>query len=325
MQMIGENCFVTGVEPGSDAEKKGLKQGDLIEKINRIAPTRENLWSLNYLLRILRPQPGFELMVRGIDGQERTLAIAAKIDQTRRITDFTSPDFWNEIRDSQSARALMRRRSQVVSPDLVVWKFPSFSIEEKGVDELVGDSRKYKSMVLDLRGNPGGSVMAVLRMIGSLFESDIKVGEIKTRKTSETQTAKTRGDKGFRGKLIVLVDSESASASEVLAKAVQIQKRGTIIGDKTAGKVMEARVYPHKLGLDRIINYAGYISVADWIMSDGKSLENVGVTPDDPMLPNGSDLANQRDPVLAYAISLGGTQISAEDAYKLFPHEWIKH
>ncbi|MFI5098121.1 MAG: S41 family peptidase [Candidatus Acidiferrales bacterium] len=325
MQMIGTQCYVTDVEPGSDAEKKGVKPGDLIEQINRIVPTRETLWSLNYLLRILRPQPGFELVVRSVSGEERTVGVAAKIEPSRRVVDIMSPVFWNEIRDSQSALAVMQRRPAVLGHDLIVLKFPTFLLEEKGVDAMIGESRKYKVMVLDLRGNHGGSILALLRMLSGLFEGDTAVGEMRMRKKTEPQTAKSRGDKIFAGKLIVLVDAESASAAEVLAREVQLQKRGLIIGDKTAGKVMEARAYPHHVGLDRIVYYASYISVADWIMPDGKSLEDSGVTPDELMLPDGSDLANRRDPVLSHAISLGGAQISAEDAYKLFPHEWPAH
>src|SRR5450432_2825675 len=226
MQMIGEKCYVTDVEPRSDAEKKGVKQGDEIERINRIAPTRDNLWSLNYLLRTLRPQPGFELVLRGVNGEERTIGVAAKIEQTRHVTDYGSADYWNEVRESQSARALSRRRSQAVGPDLIIWKFPSFMLNEQGVDEMIGDSKNYKVMVLDLRGNSGGSILALLRLVGGLFENDVKVGEVRMRKKAETKYAKSRGDKLFVGRLIVLVDGESASASEIFAREVQLEKRG---------------------------------------------------------------------------------------------------
>ena len=57
-------------------------------------------------------------------------------------------------------------------------------------------------------------------------------------------------------------------------------------------------------------------------MSDGKSLENVGVTPDEVAIPSGADLAAGRDPVLAHAASLVGIALDAEKAGKLFPKEW---
>lgn len=136
--------------------------------------------------------------------------------------------------------------------------------------------------------------------------------------------AKRRGSRTFKGKLAVLVDSESASASELFAHLVQLEKRGTVIDDRTAGAVMRAKYYARKMGLDTVIFYAMSITDADVIMSDGKSLESVGVTPDVLLLPTAADLAAQRDPLLAHAAQLVGIEIDPEEAGLLFPIEWEK-
>ena len=179
-------------------------------------------------------------------------------------------------------------------------------------------------MILDLRGNGGGLEDTFLRMIGNFFDHDVKIGEVKTRKEAKPLLAKTRGDRTFTGKLVVLVDSESGSAAELFARVVQLEKRGTVIGDNSAGAVMLSKRMGHQVGADYFVPYGVSITIADIIMTDGKSLEHVGVKPDEIRLPTAADLAAQRDPVLAYALSLLGIVITPERAGAFFPIEWRK-
>ena len=133
--------------------------------------------------------------------------------------------------------------------------------------------------------------------------------------------AQNHGQK-FTGKLIVLVDSGSASAAELLARVVQLEHRGTVIGDRTAGAVMESIIYIEKQGFGTIILYGFSVTEANLIMSDGKSLEKTGVVPDQLLLPTAADLAAGRDPVLAHAAELAGMKLDPVEAGKLFPFEW---
>jgi C-terminal processing protease CtpA/Prc len=71
-----------------------------------------------------------------------------------------------------------------------------------------------------------------------------------------------------------------------------------------------------------VLYYGTSITVADVIMTDGKSLEKVGVTPDETLLPTGADLAAQRDPVLSRAAALVGVKLEPEKAGTFFPKEW---
>ena len=87
---------------------------------------------------------------------------------------------------------------------------------------------------------------------------------------------------------------------------------------------MEARHYGHQLGTDTAVFFGESITLYNLIMSDGKSLEHSGVTPDEIVLPSAADLANNRDPVLAHAAEILGVKISPEDAGKRFPFEWPK-
>ena len=136
----------------------------------------------------------------------------------------------------------------------------------------------------------------------------MKIGDRVGKKENKPMIAKHLGS-SFNGKLVVLVDSGSASAAELLSRVVQLEHRGTVIGDKTAGAVMEARMYPDSQGADVKIFYGFEVTDANLMMSDGKSLEKTGVTPDEVLLPTGADLAAGRDVVLARAAELVGVKL----------------
>ncbi len=323
MQMVGDHCYVVAVKPESDAVAKGLKPGDEITSIDGRVPGRDNLWLIQYLYYSLRPRPGMRLIVKDPAGQSRQVDVLARIKMGKQITDLTGNEIWDVIREQQSEDRLHRHR-YVESDDLLIWKMPEFDLTRDQVDNTIDKAKKRKNLILDLRGNQGGNEETLLRLIGNLVNHEVKVGDLKRRKETKPLLAKTRGEEGFSGKLVVLVDSRSGSAAELLARLVQLEKRGSVIGDQTAGAVMRAKTYSHEAGVDVVVFYGVSVTDADIIMTDGKSLEHVGVTPDEIRLPTAADLAVQRDPVLAYAASLLGIGISPEKAGGFFPIEWRK-
>lgn len=159
-------------------------------------------------------------------------------------------------------------------------------------------------------------------LISWCFDRPITISTKQTRKGADTDVAKGRKD-AYAGQIVVLVDSRSASASEVTARVMQIEKRGTVSGDRTAGAVMTSRFFPHTLGhelggVGSVAFYATSITVADVRMSDRASLEKVGVRPDDLVIPTAADLAAERDPVLARAVALLGGSLSADEAGRFY-------
>lgn len=323
MRAFGDKVFVTAVKPGSDAEAKGLKPGDEVVSIDGFTPNRDELWKIQYFYYALRPRAGMKLQVRDPKGVEREVIAMARVDQGKRIKDFE--DLMTiDLRDAENESRLQRNRMITIGDELAIWKMPTFVQAPSDMDHIMGDLRKYKTLIIDLRGNGGGRVDALERLVGNFFDKDVKIAELKGRKKMDPQVGKSRGDNIYKGKLIVLVDSGSGSASEIFARVVQLEKRGIVIGDRSAGAVMQSMQYSHTSGVDIVAFYGASITNADVIMSDGKSLEFTGVTPDELWIPTAADLAAGMDPVLAHAASLAGVEITPEKAGTLFPVEWKK-
>ena len=325
LQMVGDKCYVSAVKPGSDAEAKGLKEGDEVISVDGIGLSRQSLWRMRYLYYTLSPRARMRVVARSPKGEPREIEILSKIKQGRQVVDLTNyTEVRDMLRDAENENRLHAHRYYDDIGDVFIWKMPQFDLSESKVDEMMNKVGKRKALILDLRGNGGGDEDTMLRLIGNFFDKDITIGEIKQRKASKPLVAKTRGNNAYKGQLVVLIDSESGSAAEVFARVIQLEKRGTLIGDLTAGAVMRSKYYGHKLGVDISTFYGANITDADLVMTDGKSLENVGVTPDELLLLTGADLAGRRDPVMARAASLIGLKLEPEKAGALFPVQWGK-
>lgn len=324
MMMVGDGCFVAEVRPGTDAAAK-LKPGGQILTFEGYSPTRDTLWRMEYFLNGLAPRAVHRLQVRAPDGAERAVSVQARVRQEKHVVNLTGgdggSDIWQLIRQEETAEHLLRQR-YIEMGDVFLWKMPEFDMNDEGVDHMWGRARKFKTVILDLRGNPGGLVSTLGRMVGNVFDHDVKIADRIGRKELKPQIGKTRGGNAYTGKIIVLVDSRSASAAELFARTMQLEHRGTVLGDASSGSVMESRYYPLEQGMDTKIFYGASITDADLIMADGKSLEHNGVVPDERVLPTAADLAAGRDPVLARAAALAELTLDPVAAGKLFPFEW---
>jgi len=321
IQMVGDDCYVTSVKPKSDAEAKGLKPGDRVLSVDGYRPTRANIWKMYYRYYALMPSRSVRFSVQSPgDAAPREVDAETKIEMGQTVTQWVNL-LARSIREEWD---IDHDRFFESGDDLLVWKMPTFEVSPSHVDDIMARARKFKTLVIDLRANGGGYEETMARLAGYFFDHDVKVADLKGRKEMKPVLAKTRGDGGYKGRLIVLVDSNSGSASELFARVIQLEKRGTVLGDRTAGAVMTAKHFDHQTGIGSVLYFGASVTVADMIMSDGKSLENVGVTPDEAVLPEGADLAALRDPVLARAASLAGIQITPEKAGALFPVEWRK-
>jgi C-terminal processing protease CtpA/Prc len=300
-RMIGDSCLVDSVTKGSDAEKQGLEPGDAILAINGHVPTRRTLLLLMYGFHWVRPQRGLH-----VSTSTRQLDLAAIARQRQRVIDLTGMDggrdIWRLINDEEDDARRWRSEYSEVG-DALIWRLPTFETDADVVQQMMGRARKKSTLVLDLRGNGGGLESTMLALLGELFDHDVAIGTLRQRTGNRPLVAKSHGDHPYSGKLLVLIDSRSASASEIVARTVQLQHRGSVMGDRSTGMVMRSQGYEHAQGAETQLVYATSVTDADITMSDGTVIEGMGVTPDVIVLPSSADLRAHRDPVLERALA----------------------
>jgi C-terminal processing protease CtpA/Prc len=314
-QMIGGNCFVTNVNRKSDAFKQGIEPGDQILKIGKAVPNRADLWKINFVLYNLDPAKVIELTIRKIDQTEKTVRIAASTTRESK--------FWNDVFGGQETKRDIFKCAEL-GPEVIACKLYSFVIENKDIDKMMKLAAKYPNLILDMRGNSGGLVSAEEKLLGYFFETEVKIADMVKRSKTEPRMSKpASGDKVYKGKVTVLIDSDSASAAEVTARVLQLEKRAIIYGDYSSGSVMtsiQRRIRLRSITQrDNAQNLSPGMSVTigDVLMNDGSRLEHTGVTPDKVLLPGSVALQMKMDPVLAYAAIAFGVKLSPIDAGKL--------
>lgn len=314
LQMIGLNCIVTDVKKGSDAEKKGLKVGDTVVGVSQFSPTRDNLWKMNYILYALDPQERIILSIAGPNNTAHDIEVIATFKSLEERQ--------KEAEKRRKHKQENPYKCQPIDSETIACRLETFSVEKKFIDQMMTEAGKYKKLILDLRGNGGGYVKIEEYLTGHFFDREVKIADFIMRDKTKGRIAKVQKERNFTGDLIVLIDSNSASASEVFARVIQLEKRGKIVGDVSAGAVMTSNFFQMSNsrgvpGYETFSVFAMNLTIADLVMSDGNRLEKVGVLPDHPVGPTGYALLHKKDPVLAFAAELLGSRISPEDAGKL--------
>jgi carboxyl-terminal processing protease len=314
----GDTCFIVGVKPESDAAAKGVKRGDALLKMDAFPIERSSFRTVRYVYEWLSPRPVVRLTLRSPDGAQRTVDVAAKITPRERTADYTDPEWWRRFWERAESSGQPNHRWTELGDSVMIWRMSSFVGEDEGnIDAMMKRVRKHRALILDLRDDGGGRVSTLEYLLGQFFDQEVPSGTNRSRSGERQWKVKPKTREPYLGTLIVLINSGSASASEMFSRVVQIEGRAIIVGDRSMGALVTSRTYPFTVGaglIGRGLEYALQISVEDDIMSDGQRLENVGVIPDHVVLPTGRDIATRRDPQLAKALSLVGVSVTPEVA-----------
>jgi carboxyl-terminal processing protease len=152
-------------------------------------------------------------------------------------------------------------------------------------------------MILDLRNNPGGYLNAAIIIASEFIDHGVIVSEKNSNGTITPYNA-TFGGLATSIPLVVLVNGNSASASEIVSGAIQDDGRGKLVGELTYGKGSVQEYYPlSDGGLARI-------TIAKWLTPKGRTIDKVGLTPDQIVPMTQADVTAGLDPQLDAAIQL---------------------
>ena len=277
-----ESGVVKVITPIDDtpASRAGIKAGDYIVKINNIQVQGK---SLSEAVELMRGPigSGIELTVRR-RGEKKAL-------------------IFNVVREIIQVQSV---KADLLEKNIGYIRLTSFNENsDKQIEKKIKDFEKNKDVtayILDLRNNPGGLLSQAIK-VSDFFLDNGEIVSTKSRKASENR--KWFADQGdlTNGKtLIVLINYGSASASEIVAGALKDHKRAILIGENSFGKGSVQSIIP--------LNNKGAIrlTVAKYYLPSGKSISEVGVSPDIEIDEETDDfmIKTETDNQLNYAIKL---------------------
>ncbi len=277
-----ESGVVKVISPidNTPASKAGLKAGDYIVKINETQVQGKTLMDAVDLMR-------------GPVGSSIEITVRRRGIKKALIFNIT-----REVIQVQSVK------SELIGNNIGYIRLTSFNENSsKQIKEKVKNFNKNKNLkafILDLRNNPGGLLSQAIK-ISDFFLENGEIVSTKSRKISENRKWFAKSGDITDGKtLIVLINYGSASASEIVAGALKDHKRAIILGENSYGKGSVQSIIPLKnRGAIRL-------TIAKYYLPSGKSISEVGVTPDIEVVEDTKDFKSnsETDNQLNFALKL---------------------
>ncbi|WP_040556593.1 S41 family peptidase [Reinekea blandensis] len=255
---MDETGFVRVVAPIDDtpALRAGMQSGDLITQID---DTPVKGMTINDAVTLMRGEPGTSLVLTVLrEGESGPL----KIEITRDVIKVTSV------------------RSRMLEPDYGYIRISQFQERtgrdfEEALESLHDEAEtELKGIVLDLRNNPGGVLQASVDVVDALISEGLIVYTEGRLANSESRFTARNRNPSRDVNLVVLINGGSASASEIVAGAIQDHKRGLIIGTQSFGKGSVQTILP----LDQ--SHALKLTTARYYTPSGRSIQAQGIVPD---------------------------------------------
>jgi carboxyl-terminal processing protease len=294
LKTVDNALEIVGVIEGSPADRAGIRMGDRITGVDG-QTTRDH-----------SPDTIADLL-KGPEGTQAILTVLDKNDAVRRLrvvrerVDVPSVDRV-DILDKQRGIGYFRitsfQKTTSRDVDSALWK-----LHRQGL----------RYLIIDVRGNPGGLLTGAVE-VADKFVQQGTIVSTRGRSPQEDFDYKAHAVGTWRVPLVVLIDGDSASASEIFAGAIHDHRRGTIVGVRSYGKGSVQGIFPLQ------VSKAGVrLTTAKFYSPSGQAISDVGVSPDvevrtaaKPIV--GEDGTSQdgspTDPVLAAGLQIAQSQLS---------------
>ena len=252
-----ENGYLKVISPIDDtpAEKAGIESGDLIIQLDN-KPVKGI--SLSEAVKLMRGEKGSDIeltIVREGIRQPFDVTITRDIIKVVSVRSKTLDDGFSYVRIAQ-------------------FQSKTGSEFRTAIESLQENEKPMKGLVLDLRNNPGGILQASVEVVDSLLENGLIVYTEGRLSDSHSEYSATSGDLTHGAPVVVLINGGSASASEIVAGALQDHHRAVIMGTDSFGKGSVQAVVP----LSK--KHAIKLTTARYFTPNGRSIQAQGIIPD---------------------------------------------
>ena len=248
-QTEDNNVAISRVFEDSPASKSGLQIGDMFISIDGESMIGKTPTEVSTILRSSDSRKATIVIKRG--EEEKTFEIEKSMVEISSVS--------SEVLDNRIGY-------------ISIGMFSSLTDDQFSSELSKLEKQGINSLIIDLRGNGGGYLSTVTNIISRFVDSKTPIYQIKTR--NNTEAYYSLNDSVLNYKVVILVDENSASASEIMCSALQEQYGAILVGKTTYGKgtVQEMRELPN----NTMFKY----TTEEWLTSKGNSINDVGVKPD---------------------------------------------
>jgi carboxyl-terminal processing protease len=277
VQRDDQNRVILDPMPDQPADKAGVKKGDILTAVDG-EPVKPELTTDQVVA-----------LIRGLAGTPVTITVERP--GTKEPLQFTIE---RAVIETPSAQwRLLEQDPKIGYVQLSAFTERSNKELNKAFDELAEQGAEF--YIFDLRNNGGGLLETAVDVASQFLREGVVLREDRKNEGEKTYPVRSGGH-ALEQPLVLLVNGGTASASEIVAGALQDYGRAKLIGEKTYGKGSVQLIYELS-DASRL-----HVTVAKWFTPNKNAIDGVGLKPDIEVLISDDDRANNRDPQLERAI-----------------------